>query len=137
MCVYLYCYSGRSSGVLCGERQRCEFCPLSRVLQSVVEVGGYSITIGSSQSRLVEILVTTVPSSGFDRPNQTVPQEPFQATAGVKSCVSYWQGLYLQRVLCEESLPVSLQLRNPIEYRSAVDWIATRSIKHSHGTHLQ
>ena len=46
------------------------------------------------------------------------PQEPFQATTGVGTSVPHWQGLSLQCILSVESVPVPLQVWNPLIVRS-------------------
>ena len=102
---------------VCGERLDGSISPLWRVLQSVVEVEGYSITIGSSQSRLVELLVPTIVRS-------TVSGESYKPpTAPVDSCVCIGKDCITSGFCVRRSLPVSFSCGTPTVTRRSTVWI--------------
>ena len=111
-------YTHRLKDCTAGRRQRSSFKPQEE--SAAVYYSAFCVR----HPCLCPLRQWNIPSSAaqvvfarrsIDRPSQTVPQAPLQATAGVKSCVFDWQGLYSQCILCEESLPVSLQLRNSVQ----------------------
>ena len=65
------------------------------------------------------------------------PQEPLHATAGVSTCGSHWQGLYLQCISSVESVPVTFTGVESSSYAviRAIDLqICSRRSPFSHGS---